>query len=324
MTGWYGAPGITVGDATVACGCPEKPTAACPGHGIPYEGVDNYNAPQCVQTCFGTTVFLVGKHFSVHDTNVIAGGRCVPFQLISREIMQVTIPPNATRLKNVTVEESEVQEVIDVHVATPYGVSNHLLIPALAASAPQPEVADSTPKEGFSWTTASYKAGVSPIVGTSKAPYFHFQYLGSSPTAPSIKNAFKHPTPPSGVFVAIVQADNKSKPYGQTPEFPVARKRNNLVIGQYDAQQLSLADEIKSMVEQQLRYEEVPTTITVTGFLTLDGWPPVQLDSPMVIKLTELPGLPYQAEQATVTGVPSPVPSSTGILFGPPPAKSAE
>jgi hypothetical protein len=86
--------------------------------------------PDCV--CSGTTVFLVGNHFSVHDTRVIAGGICVPrasMRLLSRQVMQVTIPWNAN---TVTIEGSN---WVDVHVATPYGVTGHLHIPVVNAAA---------------------------------------------------------------------------------------------------------------------------------------------------------------------------------------------
>jgi hypothetical protein len=86
--------------------------------------------PDCV--CSGTTVFLVGNHFSVHDTRVIAGGICVPraaMTLLSRQVMQVTIPWNANTV------HIEGNDWVDVHVATPYGVTGHLHIPVIPAPA---------------------------------------------------------------------------------------------------------------------------------------------------------------------------------------------
>jgi len=40
-----------------------------------------------------TTLFLIGKGFSVHDTRVIAGGRPAAFRLVSRDVLEVEIPP---------------------------------------------------------------------------------------------------------------------------------------------------------------------------------------------------------------------------------------
>jgi hypothetical protein len=149
-----------------------------------------------------TTLFIVGKGFSVHDTRVIAGGKPVNSALLSREVMRVEIPPgtrsiggaggggcgdeaNAAAVRGtaraglVLVSATEPlpapaaraaaaspaspslppplgdpsdgrfdppacescrsphacamdcpnREVVDIHLATPYGVSSHLLVP---------------------------------------------------------------------------------------------------------------------------------------------------------------------------------------------------
>ena len=110
LYGWYGAPGVVYGGKDSTC---EK------------EGVTLSGSTQCKGSCNATTLFLVGNRFSVHDTKVIAGGKCVPFTLVSREIMRVTIPETAN-----TVSEGT-KKYVDVHVATPYGVTSHLLIPGV-------------------------------------------------------------------------------------------------------------------------------------------------------------------------------------------------
>ncbi len=61
LLGWYGAPAI------------------------------NLDAP--------TTIFLIGNHFSVHQTRVVVGGQEITnTELLSRQVMKVTIPPNAIAL----------------------------------------------------------------------------------------------------------------------------------------------------------------------------------------------------------------------------------
>lgn len=87
----------------------------------------------------GTSIFLVGDHFSVHETVVIAGGRNVTSDsmIISRQILQVNIPTDAVPVLDKS--KNPPRKVIDVHVATPYGVSNHLLIP-VAPSEDKPDV----------------------------------------------------------------------------------------------------------------------------------------------------------------------------------------
>ena len=40
-----------------------------------------------------TVVYLVGKGFSIHDTSIVAGGKKVPIELISRQVLRATFPP---------------------------------------------------------------------------------------------------------------------------------------------------------------------------------------------------------------------------------------
>jgi len=46
-----------------------------------------------------TTLFLLGKGFSVHDTSVIAGGRPVKAELVSRQLLRAEIPPGVLTTK---------------------------------------------------------------------------------------------------------------------------------------------------------------------------------------------------------------------------------
>ena len=70
-----------------------------------------------------TTLFLEGKNFSIHDTHVIAGGKLVQAVLVSRQLLQVTIPRNACPTRT-----ADGTSLLDINVATPNGASNHLLI----------------------------------------------------------------------------------------------------------------------------------------------------------------------------------------------------
>ena len=122
-----------------------------------------------------TSLFLIGKGFSVHDTRVIAGGRPARFRLLSREIIQVDIPsgaatvpwlpPTVATARSATrglvlasaaepLPEPSVapplsgacatcgdpaldtcesdcnrREAVEVHLATPYGVTGSLFVP---------------------------------------------------------------------------------------------------------------------------------------------------------------------------------------------------
>ncbi len=70
-----------------------------------------------------STFFLEGKNFSVHDTHVIAGGKPATSVLVSRHLLKVTIPKDAC-----TSPSANGSNLLEVSVATPNGVSNHLLI----------------------------------------------------------------------------------------------------------------------------------------------------------------------------------------------------
>lgn len=56
-----------------------------------------YGAPG-IDPAGTTTLFLIGKGFSVHDTSVIAGGRPARFVPLGRDILRVEIPPGAQTL----------------------------------------------------------------------------------------------------------------------------------------------------------------------------------------------------------------------------------
>ena len=136
LTGWYGAPGI-----------------------------DRQGS---------TTLFLIGGGFSIHDTRLIAGGRPLPFRLLSREVMEVTIPPSVQPLEQTSCRVESAgdtpeplpppreagsdtaaamlpaattglplcttrcgnRDLVDFHLATPYGVSSHLLVPVADSRQP--------------------------------------------------------------------------------------------------------------------------------------------------------------------------------------------
>lgn len=71
-----------------------------------------------------STIFLEGSNFSVHDTHVIAGGKVAVSVLVSRNVLEVMIAKDAAPTPSLSGNP-----LLDVNVATPNGISNHLLIP---------------------------------------------------------------------------------------------------------------------------------------------------------------------------------------------------
>ena len=70
-----------------------------------------------------STILIEGKNFSVHDTHVIAGGQPAKQVLVSRNILEITISKDACPSPG-----ADGKPLLDVSVATPNGVSNHLLM----------------------------------------------------------------------------------------------------------------------------------------------------------------------------------------------------
>jgi len=93
----------------------------------------------------GGKLFLVGRNFNVNVTQVVIGGQECTYELLSREVMKVTVPKD---LRTVEVTEfvndegkrkEKKEERFEARVATPYGVSGHVYIPvATVPDAPPP------------------------------------------------------------------------------------------------------------------------------------------------------------------------------------------
>lgn len=96
------------------------------------ELIDYYGQPG-INPAKETTLFLVGNHFSVHETKVLTGNRNAAFSLLSRDVMEVRIPAGVQVSQTENSREFP-NGYVDVHVATPYGVSGHLAIPVIPGS----------------------------------------------------------------------------------------------------------------------------------------------------------------------------------------------
>jgi hypothetical protein len=116
-----------------------------------FEGVD------VVQEGKTAEVFLFGKYFSIVDTKVIVGGKILSppppgpsiltagttttptvnqVDILSREVIHVQIPPDA--LPTTTADDDPPQQYIEIHVATPNGISNRVFVPFQPKSPPVP------------------------------------------------------------------------------------------------------------------------------------------------------------------------------------------
>jgi len=99
LTGWYGAPG--------------------------------YNPVT------GSKLFLSGDSFNVTTNRLIVGNQGLEGKLLSRQILEVYLPPGLAVIRDRNLDDAESElyaGYIDAQVATPYGVSGHMLIPVVRAS----------------------------------------------------------------------------------------------------------------------------------------------------------------------------------------------
>jgi hypothetical protein len=112
-------------------------------------------------------VFLVGKHFSVSQTSVIAGGQLVAnTEMLSRQVIKAVIPAKPV----LTVDGKD--QFVDVYLATPYGVTSHLLIPAVAV---KEEAGSAAEPAGVAWKPDTFEIAYTygglalvPDTGTEK------------------------------------------------------------------------------------------------------------------------------------------------------------
>ncbi len=121
-------------------------------------------------------VVLLGEHFSALDTKVIAGNQLLlatsdpttnQVTQLSRQVMVIQVPAGAFADGN----------TIDVHVATPYGISNHLAI-SIPATKPAPTTAQAA--------TCTYKlipttAAAIPGVPAAVAPAVNYACISYTP-----------------------------------------------------------------------------------------------------------------------------------------------
>ena len=116
-----------------------------------------------------SAVFLLGTGLSVINSKCVAGGVNVVPEPISRNVIRIVIPKNARFMKAKKLDiDGNPHILIDVHLATPNGISNHLYVeadPADPVCAPN-AVASGSPIAFDQETTTlafNYKVGPPPM-----------------------------------------------------------------------------------------------------------------------------------------------------------------
>jgi hypothetical protein len=111
--------------------------------GAPYVTGDGQNS-----------ILLIGKNLSIMEYAVVAGGQRVPngnVTILSREVISVTLPKGLLITKSYSSDRKKtptglppIRDYVEVHIASPNGVSNRLLIP-YQSGAPATTAAEVTP-----------------------------------------------------------------------------------------------------------------------------------------------------------------------------------
>jgi len=276
-----------------------------------------------------TTLFLIGKGFSVHDTSVIAGGRPVKATLLSRQVLRAEIPAGvqtirpaidaacmptaaaARRGRGIVLAtgaeplpapaaaappaatpgrqslrlslpamagpsgtaacdcrpDCNAREVVDIHLATPYGVSGHLLVPvASPAGDAGPCDLAFAPGNSIRLTTTPTKAGTWRVN----------EFFESAADEIVIRVPASFAPPARAALQCLLRDDASGATAGQfsipAPAFDA--RRNAYVLAGADLRNF-VGDTSRPATDKTLRGAVKPFIDAVGGTTTGDGRPPV-------------------------------------------------
>ena len=282
LYGWYGGPGVLAEPPAVAACSTTAPATINGLGGTQVQASSNV----CPCNIAGTTLFLVGDHFSVHDTKVIAGDRCISdVTLLSRQIMRVTIPGD------VAPNTLDGVEYIDVHVATPYGVTSHLHIPFIRKEAPA--AAPAAKKEGVAWDQTILAGSLCFEMSPTNTIQSKFVFR-APPTELVLKFADDAHSlfPAAGRYVVELFADADEKPFARINpiDLTVAPNGGKAKISTTFAGNANLAGKIaEAIAKKNFDPAGPPKAITGKTYVQFDNWPFIKLDTDLTIKLEPLP-----------------------------------
>ncbi|QDV17808.1 hypothetical protein Pan153_24630 [Gimesia panareensis] len=121
-----------------------------------------------------TTLFLIGKNFTSlgEKTRIIAGGVDVSDsrKLVSRNVLQVTVPSHVMVEELKASDKSDFPKYVDVHIATPHGVTSQLMVPAI-------ENAPTTQQVSMNTRLSDLET---KLKAATKAPTIEFEWMTTS------------------------------------------------------------------------------------------------------------------------------------------------
>ena len=200
------------------------------------------------------------------------------------------------------------RRVVDVHVATPYGVSNHLLVPTEVqptsvgvelptkvkkldeVEAPKQVATPERVAEAiqFDWSRNHLKFMATIPEGEVVKNYQLVRYSGNEKL--SLVNKSEFPTPDDGFAQAVVLIDGKV--VGQTKLYPLKRDRySKLKVEALAAH--SLLEEAIEVAQKKLKVGQPIGEVEVVGFYQVSHWPPQRLLNSLKIQIQRQEALTF-------------------------------
>jgi hypothetical protein len=265
-----------------------------------------------------TSLFLMGKGFSVHDTRVIAGGKPVRILSLSRDLIEVAIPggvqtipaapiqlegtarlgssgrirlasaaeplpPPARQSVLATPRGSAIgdhcddgchinchrREVVEIHLATPYGVSGSLLVPVIRQATSSGGSPRFVPGCGFALSFTTTKTSGSEVPNAKVDEFY-----GGSCAALEIAVPDSFIPPPKAELRLVLRDDARA---ATAATFSLAgpffdARRNRYVIAGGDLRNF-IGDTSRPATDKTLRGAVKPylDSLLATGDLATDG-----------------------------------------------------
>jgi hypothetical protein len=297
LDGFYGESGILIADAAApSTGSAATAPAATTTPTAP-------SAPASDSSLKPTSIFLVGHHFTAlgEGTRIIAGGIDVTAtrQSLSREVMAITVPSNA-----IPIKAADGREYVDVHLATPYGVSSHLLIPAYRPGKAVTQAVDEAIAKheknrhllSFSWEKPEFggciELGMSPpIVKLDLAPTVNV----------SNSSAFDSPAVDFAAWIDVKPEKAEYQPLMQKAGNRRATIRMHSLCINDNRIEFTL-DDLEILTNELIRaletgnyqgtLEEIKLTAFIRGLdseLNIDAAPVIKFDNSLTIKVRRCP-----------------------------------
>jgi hypothetical protein len=211
----------------------------------------------------GTDVILYGKYFSILESQVVVGGKAVTANILSREVAWITIPKEA---QATTIKDKGADvPYLEVHIATPNGISNRLLIPYQAAAKPASTAL-------FTLTGGVFSANVKwegdQLVVKDKVVDGKVTIAWNGPNAGTV-------TPPKAVFVVVETTTSKGSKRSSTVLSGAAITLTN---GKGDVKNDDIAKQVVIALADKTQFSPgavLPVTVTVNLYVIVADSSPV-------------------------------------------------